>query len=391
MRQTNYIFNSMEDYNIDNSYSPNRDVNGLSLCPFEPPYSLDAIPYSQNLLYSHPFSSSNGEDINDTQPVKVLVLCGAGLRGATILGMLEKIEKDTRKKIHELFDVVAGSSISGVAALAISQHISLQKIQLFYLNLLESGAMQPYFGMSVSLHKNEFKDSFSSYMLDTLNPCIKALFNSGNIVPEDSLLTESKNDPLVYIPITRPSDEHTILSITQGNEGLTIADAARLSMCHRQYFDRISDYYYCASEKVCNPTENVVSYLSQHPKYKDRKLIIVSLAAGRVSNEEYSILERQYQILSNEAPYDVLHNIHATQCLTREAHVRIRNWLSDTNAGNFVKYFYFDPSDQENDSKLQNSFRAPRDALQQLKYSAYSYLETKIKAKYKECIALLTQ
>lgn len=141
LRQENDVekIDNHEDWKKENL--PLRDNNGLCLCPFESPYITGTIPPDVTPLLSHPFTSSVGKELVNDQPVKALVLCGAGLRGATILAMLETIEKDTGKKIPELFNVIAGVSLSGVAAIAISQHISLAKINEFYKQLLENSTM----------------------------------------------------------------------------------------------------------------------------------------------------------------------------------------------------------------------------------------------------------
>ena len=49
--------------------------------------------------------------------VRILSLDGAGIRGVATATILQQIEKSTGKRIHELFDVVVGTSVGGIIAM----------------------------------------------------------------------------------------------------------------------------------------------------------------------------------------------------------------------------------------------------------------------------------
>ncbi len=48
--------------------------------------------------------------------VRILSIDGGGLRGIVPLLILKEIEKQQGKKIHELFDVIVGTSTGGIIA-----------------------------------------------------------------------------------------------------------------------------------------------------------------------------------------------------------------------------------------------------------------------------------
>ncbi|HXW53836.1 MAG TPA: patatin-like phospholipase family protein, partial [Myxococcota bacterium] len=88
---------------------------------------------------------TNEEPENDDEgsqtPIKVLSLDGGGVRGVISAHLLAGIEKETGKKTHELFDVIAGTSTGGLIAILLTTpndknngpYMSAEEIEQFYL------------------------------------------------------------------------------------------------------------------------------------------------------------------------------------------------------------------------------------------------------------------
>jgi len=391
LKQENEIHRHGEGQELSSENIPDRDSDGLSLCLFESPFISGTVPLDMP-LNRHPFTKSKGEGISTGNPVKVLVLCGAGLRGISILGMLERIENDKKKKIHELFDVVAGSALSGVVALAISQQIPLEEIKKFYIDLLKSKVIPPMFGEGVFSQKEWLKDVKGSYSIAGLNDCIKNLFCLEDC-NDSTPISQCKSQPLFFIPVANVRNGKTyILNITQAFKGLnlTLGDAARLSVSQKQYFDSVHPKLCCAAELACNPAEKVIDYLSNVDKFKNREIVVVTLGSGRLPEDKYLEMKQQHEWLSNEAPFDVLHSLFAAQYLTTEVHIRLTRWLSDTNAGKFVKYFRFAPLDEVGNNITLQEFFEFENTMLKLKNSGWKYLfSDPAKQNYQKLLPLL--
>lgn len=54
---------------------------------------------------------------------QILSIDGGGIRGIIPLKVLEYIESQTRKQIHELFDVIGGTSTGGIIALGLNSKL----------------------------------------------------------------------------------------------------------------------------------------------------------------------------------------------------------------------------------------------------------------------------
>ena len=64
--------------------------------------------------------------------MRVLSLEGGGIRGLALIWMLQAIERRTGRPIHELFDLVAGSSTGGIVALAVLHRVPLAELEALY-------------------------------------------------------------------------------------------------------------------------------------------------------------------------------------------------------------------------------------------------------------------
>lgn len=88
---------------------------------------------SANSLYSSNLNSYIGEPIlneikNNENRFQILILPGGGYRGLFTAQILADIERETGKLIGEHFDLISGTSIGGILALAISYGVPAQQM-----------------------------------------------------------------------------------------------------------------------------------------------------------------------------------------------------------------------------------------------------------------------
>ena len=68
--------------------------------------------------------------------VRILCMDGGGIRGMSTIQMLRRLEKGTGKRVHELFDLVCGTSTGGILAMAVGVHNhSLDRCDEIYRDL----------------------------------------------------------------------------------------------------------------------------------------------------------------------------------------------------------------------------------------------------------------
>jgi predicted acylesterase/phospholipase RssA len=75
-------------------------------------------------------------------PIKILSIDGGGIRGIIVANILTQMEKETGKKIYEIFDVIAGTSTGGLLALLLTTPneqkdgplMSAKQAKQFYIN-----------------------------------------------------------------------------------------------------------------------------------------------------------------------------------------------------------------------------------------------------------------
>ncbi|CAL5345811.1 unnamed protein product [Camellia sinensis] len=70
------------------------------------------------------------------QGLRILSMDGGGMKGMATVQMLKEIEKGTGKQIHEVFDLICGTSTGGMLAVALAiKLMSLEKCEEIYKNL----------------------------------------------------------------------------------------------------------------------------------------------------------------------------------------------------------------------------------------------------------------
>lgn len=67
--------------------------------------------------------------------IRVLALDGGGTRALLTIEMLKALEAQTGKKVHELFDVIGGTSTGGLLAAGIQERMPLDTLEQLYLDL----------------------------------------------------------------------------------------------------------------------------------------------------------------------------------------------------------------------------------------------------------------
>ncbi|XP_022723923.1 phospholipase A I-like [Durio zibethinus] len=70
------------------------------------------------------------------QGLRILSMDGGGMKGLATVQILKQIEKGTGKRIHELFDLVCGTSTGGMLAIALGiKLMTLDQCEEIYKNL----------------------------------------------------------------------------------------------------------------------------------------------------------------------------------------------------------------------------------------------------------------
>lgn len=73
------------------------------------------------------------------QGLRILTMDGGGMKGLATVQILKEIEKGTGKRIHEMFDLICGTSTGGMLAVALGiKLMSLDKCEEIYKKLGET-------------------------------------------------------------------------------------------------------------------------------------------------------------------------------------------------------------------------------------------------------------
>ena len=68
------------------------------------------------------------------QPFRILSIEGGGILGAFAAGALQEMERATRRRIADHFDLIAGTSTGGIIAIALAMGLSARQICRFYIH-----------------------------------------------------------------------------------------------------------------------------------------------------------------------------------------------------------------------------------------------------------------
>lgn len=72
------------------------------------------------------------------QGLRILSMDGGGMKGLATVQILKEIEKGTGKRIHEMFDLICGTSTGGMLAVALGiKLMSLDQCEEIYKKLGE--------------------------------------------------------------------------------------------------------------------------------------------------------------------------------------------------------------------------------------------------------------
>lgn len=70
------------------------------------------------------------------QGLRILSMDGGGMKGLATVQILKEIEKGTGRRIHELFDLICGTSTGGMLAVALGiKQMTLDQCEEIYKNL----------------------------------------------------------------------------------------------------------------------------------------------------------------------------------------------------------------------------------------------------------------
>lgn len=95
------------------------------------------------------------------QGLRILAMDGGGMKGLATVRILKEIENGTGKRIHEMFDLICGTSTGGMLAVALGiKLMSLEQCEDIYKNLGNSNVLY--------LQKFYQKKCFKGYLCNIL-------------------------------------------------------------------------------------------------------------------------------------------------------------------------------------------------------------------------------
>eukprot|EP01080_Neovahlkampfia_damariscottae_P007091 gene7091-11254_t len=130
-----------------------------------------------------PRNSSNLSDIfsmdfhpfeKDESKKYVLSLDGGGMRVQGIITILKEIEKQTHRRIHNIFDLIVGTGNSGILAFMLTSGITLDKAHDIFIEIGEDVFDSTSFASKIT-HISNLKNA-GWYSVNVLEKCLKDYF-----------------------------------------------------------------------------------------------------------------------------------------------------------------------------------------------------------------------
>lgn len=163
---------------------------------------------------------------------RILSLRGGGIRGLSTAVILARIERETGKQIHELFDLVAGTSVGGILAAAVSIGISGQELVDFF-HREGPKIFRPRFAAKFGLTQSRFKS-------DDLQESLWRSFGGKGILMAHTLCD-------LLICTTRYQGMEGVVWKSRKDVAMPLYLAAAMSAAAPTYFDPIQfeGFHYC--------------------------------------------------------------------------------------------------------------------------------------------------
>ena len=107
--------------------------------------------------------------------VRILALDGGGTRALVTIEMLKALERETGRRVHEMFDIVAGTSTGGILAAGIQERLPLEELEDLYLELASQVFKKPRLkGVQLALTGATYKATNLEALLKQILPKLGA-------------------------------------------------------------------------------------------------------------------------------------------------------------------------------------------------------------------------
>jgi predicted acylesterase/phospholipase RssA len=243
---------------------------------------------------------------NPLMPVRTLSLDGGGLRGLIFLPQLRAIEILTGMRIHELFDLVGGTSTGGIAAICMSycggggQVMPLKDVMKVYLSCSREIFPAPYTG-TATIGLVAYNYMYSSTGLERI---IKSMVGDKTFSPDNFVV------PVLITSVDENRDATKIFCSQDPDDARhCIWQVARATSAAKTYFPDIElggTIYVDGGHKENHPAKVFSSYYGERltPFFSgadglaNNKLAIMSFGTGNIKQEKHSLQIFQEWVLS---------------------------------------------------------------------------------------------